>query len=294
MQDNSRPVRVGLALSGGGARGFAHVGVIQELERLRVPLFCVAGTSMGSLVGGWYCAKGNVDSLMDVFRTHPWRSFFEVKHVPHNLGSGGLFDMAKVEKEMRSYLGAVDIENLPLKFMTPATSLKNGTEVDFSSGDLVDAICASGSLPFVFLPRKHDDDYLSDGGLLNNLPIDLCFKMGADVVLAVDVGHEFTDFNLINSDGNVSFKPWEVYRVADALISMVGQKNKKYDPQDSRIMIIKPYVTYIATTEFDRMDDAVFAGRKAVQEQEQAICEFTQVARPSKGFWDKVADFLKE
>lgn len=294
MQDGSGPVRIGLALSGGGARGFAHVGVIQELERLRVPLFCVAGTSMGSLVGGWYAAKGNVDSLMDVFRTHPWRSFFEVRHVPHNLGSGGLFDMAKVEKELRSHLGTTKIEDLPVKFMAPATSLKSGAEVDFDSGDLVDAMCASGSLPFVFLPRKHGDDYLTDGGLLNNLPIDLCFKMGADIVLAVDVGHEFTDFNLIGNDGTVSFKPWEVYRVADALINMVGQKNKKYDERASNVMIIRPYVTYIATTEFDRMDDAVFAGRKAVQDQEQAICEFAKVVQPQKGFWDRVADFLKE
>ncbi len=294
MQDISKPLRIGLALSGGGARGFAHVGAIQELERLRVPLFCIAGTSMGAMVGGWYAAKGNVDSLMDVFRTTSWRSFFEVRHVPHNLSNGGLFDMGKIEREMRSRLGAVKIEDLPIKFMAPATSLKNGTEVDFASGDLVDAICASGSLPFVFLPRKHGDDYLSDGGLLNNLPVDLCFKMGADIVLAVDVGHEFTDFNLIGNDGSVMFKPWEVYRVADALINMVGQKNKKYDEHAQNVLIIKPYVTYIATTEFDRMDDAVFAGRKAVEEQEEAVCGFARVARPQKGFWDKIADFFKE
>ncbi len=293
MRSTKQPARIGLALGGGGARGFAHIGVIQELERLHIPIFCVAGTSMGALVGGWYAATGNLDSLIEVFRKRPWRSFFQMRSVPRNVGQGGLFDMVKIEKELRSHLGNAAIETLPMKFSAVATSIKTGTEIDFDSGDLVDAICASASLPFVFMPRKRGSDYLMDGGLLNNVPVDLCFRMGADAVLAIDVGYRFSDFNLVGEQG-VSFKPWEVYRVADALLNLVGQSTMKFNPDAPNIRLIRPYVSYIATTEFDRMEEAIFAGRKAILEQERDVCAFCKVERPQKTFWEQVTDFLKE
>ncbi|PJB49974.1 MAG: hypothetical protein CO102_02395 [Candidatus Brennerbacteria bacterium CG_4_9_14_3_um_filter_43_9] len=287
--------KIGLALSGGGARGFAHIGVIQEIERLGIPIHCVAGTSMGALVGGWYATGKSVDDIAIILEKHPWKSFFEMKKVPWNVqGKGGLFSMERVERLLREYFGVIRIDDLKTPYTAVAVSLKTGREVDITSGDLVDAIIASGSVPIVFTPRKYGNDFLVDGGLLNNIPCDVCFRMGADIVIGVDVGRPFSDLQLVSDQGQLNFKPWDVYRVINVLLSVVGEAHAQARLANDKVFVIRPYVSHIGSSAFDRVNELVRLGREAARAQEDALRKFMGMESREKTLLEKVADFLSE
>ncbi len=287
--------KIGLALSGGGARGFAHIGVIQEIKRLGIPIHCVAGTSMGALVGGWYASGKNVDDIAIILKKTPWKSFFEIKKVPWNVqGKGGFFGMEHVERLMREYFGNVRIEDLETPYTAVTMSLKTGAEVDITSGDLVDAIIASGSVPIVFTPRKYGGDFLVDGGLLNNFPFDICFRMGADIVVGVDVGRPFSDLQLVSDQGQLNFKPWDAYRAINALLSVVSQSLALTRPINDKVFVIRPYVSHIGSVAFGRMNELTHIGREAVLAQENELRKFVGIKPQEKTLLEEVADFLGE
>jgi NTE family protein len=177
-------IRVGLALGSGGARGWAHIGVIDALAEAGVVPDVVCGTSMGALVGAVYAA-GRLDTLRD------WASRLDRRVVASlvdiNVLSGGLVDGTRIV-EWLSTLGLPDtIEALPVPFGAVATDLTNGREVWLQSGPLARSIRASISIPGVFSPVDLDHRWLVDGGLVNPVPVSLCRAMGADFTIAVNL-----------------------------------------------------------------------------------------------------------
>lgn len=185
MNAPRRPV-IGLALGSGAARGWAHVGVIRELERVGIRPDLVCGTSIGALVGAAYAAG-------DLERLEQWVLGMKFKDVVGfmdvSLGSGLLKGERLMEFFRRNFVDR-PIEELPMPYGAVATSLRTGAEVWMRSGSTLNAVRASIALPGLFAPTLHEESVLVDGGLVNPVPVSLARAMGADVVIAVDLGSD--------------------------------------------------------------------------------------------------------
>ncbi len=185
-QSTRRPT-IGLALGSGSARGLAHIGVIRALRDADIQIDCVAGTSFGAMIGAVY-ASGKLDSLQDAYLAMDWKKiayFFDVV-----FPKSGIIDGNKVADFLREYVRSERIEDLPLPFKAVATELDSGKEVVLESGDVIDAVRASISVPGMFTPVRNNERVLVDGGLVNPVPVSVVRAMGADIVIAVDVNHD--------------------------------------------------------------------------------------------------------
>ncbi len=178
----SRRPTIGLALGGGVARGWAHIGVIRALNRAGIEPDIICGTSIGAVVGGCHLA-GHLDTLEDWARSLSKRrllSYLDVK-----MGSGGLLGGRKLAKLMNTYLSDVTIESLPKPFVAVSGELATGHEVWIEKGPLVEAMEASYALPGIFGPQRRDGRLLIDGALFNPVPVSVCRAKGAHLVIAV-------------------------------------------------------------------------------------------------------------
>jgi len=180
---------VSLVLSSGGARGVAHIGVIEELERQGYEISSISGSSMGALVGGIY-ASGNLPVFRDWMCSLDKKAVFNL--VDFTLSTNGLVKGNKVIKELKKIVPDENIENLPMSFTAVATDIRNKKEVVFDRGSLFEAIRASISIPTVFKPCNQDGMLLIDGGVLNPLPINRVKRRKNDLLIAVDVSAPIT------------------------------------------------------------------------------------------------------
>lgn len=177
---------VGLALGSGAARGWAHIGVIRALEEAGIEVACVAGTSIGSLVGAAF-ASGRVDSLEKVVRELDWTRATALLDM--GLPRSGLLDGRNVTAAIRGHVESGDIQALPMPFCAVSTDLVDGSEIRLREGDIIDAVRASISIPGIFTPVRREQRLLVDGGLVNPVPVNVAREMGADYVVAVDLNH---------------------------------------------------------------------------------------------------------
>ena len=176
--------RVSLVLGSGGARGYAHIGVIEELEQRGYEIVSISGASMGALIGGFY-ACGKLQEYkewvldLDVFELSSLLDF--------SFDSAGLIKGEKLFDKLSEFVGRVDIESLPIPLTIVATDIINKKEKWFQSGDLLEAIRASISIPTFFTPVKKDAMILADGGILNPLPVAPTMSDKSDLIIAVNL-----------------------------------------------------------------------------------------------------------
>ncbi len=209
--------RVGLVLSGGGARGLAHVGVLKALEELRIPVDAIAGTSMGAVVGGLYASGMTAAEIEKLMRSLDWSAAFRDRPARNTLNfrrkqddreflvrfplgiQGGDFRLPRgliqgqrltqtLRVQTMPVAAVEDFDELPTPFRAVAADLETGERVVLERGDLTSAMRASMSAPGVFAPVEVDGRLLVDGGIVENLPVDVAKSMGVDIVIAVDVG----------------------------------------------------------------------------------------------------------
>jgi len=176
--------KVALVLSGGGARGMAHIGVIEELEKRGYEISSIAGTSMGSVVGGAY-ALGELDTFKDFLYTLDKRKVLNL--VDFSFSKQGLVKGDKMFGKMKGFIADTRIEELRIPFAAVAVDIINYKEVVFRSGSIYDALRASVSIPTLFTPVKTESGLLVDGGVMNNIPIDIVERTAGDILVAVDV-----------------------------------------------------------------------------------------------------------
>ncbi len=171
--------KVALVLGGGGAKGAATVGVLKYVEESGVPIDMVVGTSIGSIVGGLYALGYRSEQLDSMFRSQQWTDMF----------AGSLMGDSIVRplRQMTGDRGSVNFDDLPIPFRCVAVDINKMREVVLREGDLAQAMRASMAIPLVFKPVKMNGMRLVDGGVLNNLPVDVARDMGADFVIAVDL-----------------------------------------------------------------------------------------------------------
>jgi len=174
--------KVALVLSGGGALGCAHIGVIKALEKFNIPVDIVVGTSMGGVVGAAYSAGLSVDEMINFAC-----KFKAINFLDMNFDNSGLFSGKGVMKTINKFIPDTKIELLPKTFACVSADLLTDKEVVFKTGSLRDAVRATISIPGVFVPFKKDDMLLIDGGVINNLPEDVAMGLGADIIISCDV-----------------------------------------------------------------------------------------------------------
>jgi NTE family protein len=176
--------KIGLALGGGVARGFAHIGVLRALEKHGIVPDIVVGTSIGAVVGAAYLA-GKLDVMEDWARS--LNRFRILSYLDFRVNSGGLINGNRLVATLEEHLGGVEIEALERPFVAVATDLVTGHEVWLRQGLLVEALRASFSLPGIFAPTLRDHRWLIDGALVNPVPVSACLAMGAQMTIAVNL-----------------------------------------------------------------------------------------------------------
>jgi len=178
---------VALALGGGGARGWAHIGVLRAFDEANIPISMIAGTSIGALVGGCYLA-GKLDELEEFARSLTRTRI--LRYMDFSLRNSGLISGTKLAKQMMPHLGDLTIEGLDRPFVAVATDIQHGHEIWLHDGPLIDAIRASYALPGVFQPVFYNGRMLVDGALVNPVPVSACRTHEADMVVAVNLNSE--------------------------------------------------------------------------------------------------------
>ena len=281
---NDRP-RIGLVLSGGGARGAAHVGVIRALEEMRVPIDAVAGTSMGAVVGGMFAAGLTGAEIEAAFRELDWQELLRDRAPRRDLvfrrkqddrgilakgslgfrqGEGvvlplGLVQGQKITQALRAATLRVadvqDFDRLPIPFRALATDLETGEPVVLRSGDLATVLRASMSAPGLLAPVEIDGRMLVDGGLVDNLPVSLARDMGVDVVIAVDVSFPLADRGGLESAIDVS----------NQMIGIMVRRGTRTSRAElrGRDVLIEPDLGPMTAVEFTKVPQVMAAGAAA-------------------------------
>ncbi|MFD2178771.1 patatin-like phospholipase family protein [Veronia pacifica] len=291
VDESSRP-KVGLALSGGGAKGAAHVGVLKALEELHIPIDFVAGTSMGAYVGGLYASGMSADDIEVLIESIEWSKGYQDRegraerrvhtkasddryNIRANIGFEGLeiktpqgiVQGQYMKRILRESTGSLPelltFDELVLPFRAVATDIENLTPVILDGGILSEAMLASMSVPGALPPVRLNGQLLVDGGPVNNMPVDVLKAMGADIVIAVDIGTDYAKEDKLKS----------FYQVSNQLINfMVKNSTKdqiaKMSQQD---ILLRPDVGDMETTEFGRMPEALKKGYQITLSSEASL-----------------------
>ena len=178
-------LKIGLALGSGAARGLAHIGVLKVLEKYQIPIDIVTGTSMGAFIGGAYASGMKVKIMEDIALNTNWKLM--AKMFSPTISFSGFVDGKRIKEFLETVIGNRNIEELDKKFACIATDILTGEEIVIDQGSLIEAIRASISIPAIFTPVYHRNRFLVDGGIVNPVPVDTAKKMGADIVIAVNV-----------------------------------------------------------------------------------------------------------
>lgn len=176
--------KIGLALGSGGARGFAHLGVIKVLKEENIPIDMIAGSSMGALVASFYGAG------LDIERLYKFAVAFKRKYyLDFTVPKMGFISGKRVKELIRLFTHSKTIEQLDIPIGIVATDLIKGEKVIFRSGSIADAVRASIAIPGIFVPERVEGRLLVDGGVIDRVPVSVVREMGADIIIAVDVSH---------------------------------------------------------------------------------------------------------
>jgi NTE family protein len=287
--------RVALVLSGGGARGFAHVGVLKALEEARVPVDFIVGTSMGAIIGGLYASGMNADELERELIAVDWGNLFD-RREPRQLLSQRRkeedFEFAPMlqigfrDGEFRLPSGAVStrslemllrrytlstrhlptFDKLPTPFRAVATDMETGKAVVMDRGDLAAALRASMSVPGVFSPLEVNGQILGDGGLVDNLPVDVARRMGADVIIAVNIGTPLAGRETLGTVLGVTTQMVNILTEQNVQISIA-----QLSPKD---LLLAPELGKLTSADFNRASELVHIGHTYAASVREALKRF--------------------
>jgi len=293
----SRQLKIGLALGSGAAKGWAHIGVINALEELGIKVDIVAGCSVGSMVGAAY-VSGRLPAMEGWVRSF---SYWDVlRLMDFSWRRGGLLRGERVYNAVSQLLRISDFEQCNRKFGAGATNLSTGRELWLTKGDLHQAVRASCSMPGLLAPVWFNGYWLVDGAVVNPVPVSLTRAMGADIVIAVDLQHDAhlmqqellsVQANPDNLDDEKELSWRDKIRqklarpptrqsilaptameIMSTSIQVLENRLKRYrmagDPPD---VILQPYCPQISTLDFHRAEEAIEAGRLAVEKQMEQL-----------------------
>jgi NTE family protein len=264
--------KIGIALSGGGARGLAHIGVLQVLEDLGVEISGVSGCSMGAAVGAIYCAGINLKEMESYVNSLDWRSFLLFSDF--SLSRPGIINGRRVEEVLKKFLGDKTFADCAKDFCCVAVDIISGKKVLLNSGGLVDAVRASLSIPGFFAPVFKGEAMLVDGGIIEPLPTDVLKSLKVNFIIASSIIFESeTEIykGNVNENSN-SGKKISASDVLDKSMNIIHAELVKNYLHDARILI-EPKVGDFGFLDFTKGKDIIERGRKA------AIAKIPEIKR---------------
>ncbi len=305
-QAQGRP-RIGLVLGGGGARGAAHIGVLKVLEKMRIPIDCIAGNSMGAIVGGLYASGLRPDAIEremvtmdcdDVLDDKPPRpeqqfrrkrddnNYLVKKYVGYEDGKlkfplgyiqGQKLDLV-LARLTEHVAGLKKFDELPIPFRAVATDIETGEAVVLGEGNLARAIRASMAVPGAFDAVEIDDRLLVDGLVANNVPIDIARAMGADTLIVVDVGTP------LMKRGDIR----DVLAIMGQISNILSKRNVEQQLRTLRgtDVLIQPELGELSTSDFKRASDAIAVGEKSASAKRHTLA---RLANASSGYQQRIA-----
>lgn len=254
QQPTPKPARVALVLGAGAARGFAHIGVLKILEAHKIPVHMVIGTSAGSFVGSLYAYGLTSYQLQKIANTLDKNEIIDLT-VPDN----GFVKGERLEEYVNAMVRNTPLEKLRIPFYAVAANIQNGQETVFTRGNTGTAVRASCSIPGIFRPVKIDGKMYVDGGVVSPIAVDAARRLGADIVIAVDIS---ADMDTRQPEGTI-----------ETILQSIGIMHSKISAiQLARAdVVIRPKVGRIGSADFERRLDAIMEGEKAAMEMLPAI-----------------------
>ncbi|SJZ91152.1 patatin-like phospholipase family protein [Selenihalanaerobacter shriftii] len=249
--------KIGLALGAGSVRGIAHIGVLQVLDKAGIHIDYLAGSSIGSMVGGFYAADLDLKRLEQLSYQMDWDLVTDLT-VPRQ----GLIAGNKVKEFIKLLTQNKRFSDLKLPFAAVAADIQKGEEVVLREGLVADAIRASISIPGVYVPHEINDRLLVDGAILNRVPTNVIEDFGADIIIGVDVSYDVTQ------DGNVN----NIFEIIMKTLGIMEREIMKYKGIDADVLI-RPKVGHVPSRALDKAEECVAAGVKAAEEKVPKIKE---------------------
>ena len=293
-------LKVGLVFSGGGARGITQIGVLRGFEKYNIPIDLIVGTSIGSVIGGFYAAGLSVDQVEESFKRINWEEMYTDDterqnlfvgqkaindrylvnirfdgmraYIPTSLTSGQKILSIITEQLYNTNFPAVhNFDELKIPFRAIATDLISGQRLVIGEGDLAEAINASVSIPLLFSPVVWDQMLLVDGGLSTNFAVDVAKSFGMDIVIVVDSTSPLRKRNELQA-------PWEI---ADQVTSIMQQSSNEEQKQLADL-IIKPAISDLGSTDFDHIDEMITEGELSVDTLASQLYALTELNIPDE------------
>lgn len=288
----ARKTGISLALGGGCARGWAHIGVLRALDEAGIEVSMIAGTSIGALVGGCYLS-GKLDELEEFARSLTRRRIFGLLDL--NLRGSGLFGGMKLDARLREHIAGVRFEDLPKPFVCVTSEIRTGHEIWLSSGSLTTAMRASYALPGVFEPVNCNGRILVDGALVNPVPVSVCRAYEQPLVVAVNLHYDLFGRAAVikHSAGELVIekdapRAGQVDTAYQSRLGITGVMVEAFNIIQDRIsrarlagdppdMSLQPKLSHIGLTEFHRADEAIRIGYQATMSQIEELTRLQTV-----------------
>ncbi len=250
-----RQPKIGLALGSGGSKGLAHIGVIKVLEENNIPIDFIAGSSIGAMVGGFYATTKDVGQMEKIALGTDLRLVLSL--LDPSLRQG-LLGGGKVKNFIEKHTKGMNFKDLKIPLSVVATDLKNGDAVVINEGEVASAIRASISLPLAFKPIKLENKLLADGGMSLPVPVEVVRKMGAELVIAVNL---YADYSA--NEGPKKNK-YGFYKIANNSIELLLHHLAHWNIKDADV-VINPQVGKTTWDSFLKGKDTILAGEKAAK-----------------------------
>jgi len=242
----SKPAKIAVVLGAGASRGFAHIGVLKVLEANNVPVHMIVGTSAGSFVGSLYAYGYNAFQLQELSF-----SLERYEIIDFGIPDKGFIKGDALEEFINKKTKNSHIENFKVPFYAVATDIQSGEEVIFSSGNTGIAVRASCSIPGIFKPVPIGDRLYADGGIVSPVAVDTAKRLGADIVIAVDIS---TDVDTSKPEGTIDM----ILKSVTIMHSQIASAQISHAD-----VVIRPKVGYISSSDFTKRHEAVLEGEKA-------------------------------
>jgi len=266
--------KVGLALSSGAARGLAHIGVLEILEKEEIPINMIAGTSMGAIIGAMYAQGKNAVEIKEVALDMGWRELAQVLALTPP--KTGLLSGRKIKARLKEIIGEVDFADLRMPFACVATDIITGEEMVIKQGPVLEAVIASMSLPVIFKVARWHGRYLVDGGVVNPVPVSVLKDMGADLIIASNVITKPVDrVRNTQSEAEVQkdtgkVKEPNIFNIMMQFVNVASYQVVKSSLSGTDV-VIGPKVAGIGFGDFRHARECIFQGELAAQDSVQEI-----------------------
>jgi NTE family protein len=293
------PPKIALALGGGAARGWAHIGVLRAFDEANVQIGMIAGTSIGALVGGCYLA-GKLDELEEFARSLTMRRIAGLLDI--SIGGGGLFSGMRLTKKMQDHIEGITIQDLPHPFVAVASELRSGHEVWLHHGDLITALRASYALPGIFEPVRCNGRTLVDGALVNPVPVSVCRAYEQSLVVAVNLNYDIFGRSAVVKHSATPASPLDLamaqnpqrdipnnklgftgvmVQAFNIIQDRISRSRLAGDPPD---LALQPRINEIGLSEFHRAGEAIERGyeeaRARIPELKRMQQVFSEAPQP--------------